>query len=258
MLTAVLTSLLDGLVMAERYGSGEAHTIALHGWARSRHDWAPVFADRDGLALDLPGFGASAPPEDAWSTADYAAALAPLLDDTPKVIVGHSFGGRVAVHVAQQHPDRVAGLVLTGVPLLRAELGSTNRGKPAWAYRVARWLNQRGIVSEARMEAMREKYGSADYRAAQGVMRQILVKAVNEDYTTQLDAINAAGIPVRMVWGENDTAAPAAMARNAATRLGAAAKLTVVPGSAHLLDDALVRALRDAIADLEELKGSHA
>lgn len=251
MLTRVLTSLLDGRVMAEKHGSGEATIIALHGWARTRHDWAPVLSDLDAVALDLPGFGASAPPETAWSTAEYAAALAPLLTGAPKVLLGHSFGGRIAVHLARLHPDRVAAVVLTGTPLLRDELGATNKRKPAAAYRIGRWLHRRGVLSDARMAALREKYGSADYRAATGVMREILVKAVNEDYTAELDALGAAGIPVRLVWGEHDTAAPAAMARNAARRIGPTAELTVVPGSAHLLDEGLVRWLREALEDVD-------
>jgi pimeloyl-ACP methyl ester carboxylesterase len=52
---------------------------------------------------------------------------------------------------------------------------------------------------------------------------------------------------VAMVWGERDTAATPTMAEQARARIGASAELVVVPGSAHLLDDALVAALRTAI-----------
>ena len=67
-------------------------------------------------------------------------------------------------------------------------------------------------------------------------MREVLVKAVNEDYGDALDALACSGLPVTMVWGERDTAATTAMAEQARARIGAAADLVVVPGSAHLLD----------------------
>ena len=61
------------------------------------------------------------------------------------------------------------------------------------------------LVSDATMEAARQRYGSADYKAAQGIMRQVLVRSVNETYEAQLDAVRC---PVHMIWGANDTAAP--------------------------------------------------
>lgn len=220
--------------------------VALHGWARTRHDWEPVLAGMNALALDLPGFGATSAPPQAWNTADYADALLPLVAGSPRIVVGHSFGGRIAVHLAARAPERVAALVLTGVPLLRGP--RTGRAKPA--YRLARFLHAHGLLTEPAMERYRQRYGSADYRAAQGVMREILVKAVNEDYTEQLKAIAAAAIPTVLVWGQADTAAPVAMASTAAQLLGPAARLTVVPGSAHLLDQPLVSALRTAIDEV--------
>ncbi|WP_409484041.1 alpha/beta fold hydrolase [Arsenicicoccus dermatophilus] len=246
----MLTTLLDGQVMAEKHGSGHPRVIALHGWARTRHDWAPVLRDHDALALDLPGFGATAPPPDGWSTEQYADQLLPLLDPAaPVVLMGHSFGGRVAVHAARLRPEGVAGLVLTGVPLLRAQLAPAG-AKPARGpldLRVAKALHKRGIVPGSVVDRYRKKYGSADYNAAQGVLRTVLVKAVNEDYTRELEAVRAAGIPTEMVWGAGDTAAPVAMARAAAELVGPTAQLDVVEGSAHLLDDALVAHLRSAL-----------
>ncbi|MFI5425751.1 alpha/beta fold hydrolase [Aeromicrobium sp. UC242_57] len=147
----VLTSLADGRIWADRYGDGEPSIIALHGWGRSRHDWSPVLPHRNALAVDLPGFGASPAPDTAWTTAEYADALAPVLAAyTSPVLVGHSFGGRVAVQVAARHPGLLGGVLLTGVPLLRNEAPS---GKPAFRYRSARWLNRRGILSDDRMDS---------------------------------------------------------------------------------------------------------
>jgi pimeloyl-ACP methyl ester carboxylesterase len=249
-LAGVLTTLLGGRAFAERYGDPSTTVVALHGWGRTRADWNATLQGYDALALDLPGFGAAPPPDEGWSTEEYAGWLRECLEDSARlggerpVLVGHSFGGRIAVRLAATDPELVRGLVLTGVPLLRPQ---TATSKPPFSFRAMRMLNKWHFISNERMEQERRKRGSADYVAAQGVMREVLVKAVNEDYSDALDAIAASGLPVAMVWGEHDTAAPTAMAERARARLGSHAELVVVPGSAHLLDDALVAAVRSAI-----------
>lgn len=236
----MLTSLLDGRVFADRTGDGAPSVLALHGWGRSRTDLARAVQGTSALLLDLPGFGASPPPPEPWGTAEYAALLAPLLDDgEPRVLVGHSFGGRIAVQLAAARPDRVAGVVLTGVPLLRR--ATSNR--PALRYRVGRALHRRGLLGDARMDRLRDRFGSADYRAATGVMRGTLVRTVAEDYADLLPRIPA---PVQMVWGAHDTAAPVEMAERA-QRLFPRAELVVSPTSAHLLDAALEDLLRERL-----------
>jgi pimeloyl-ACP methyl ester carboxylesterase len=221
--------------------------VTLHGWARTRADWQETLDGYDALALDLPGFGATPAPDTGWSTAEYAVWVREILIDLDRpVLVGHSFGGRVAVHVAASAPELVRGVVLTGVPLLRG----ASPGKSPVGFRVMRALHRRGLIGEARMEAMRRKRGSADYNAAQGVMRDVLVKAVNENYADELDAMRAHGVPVAMVWGEHDTAAPVEMAQLVQELLGDGAELVVVPGSAHLLDQPLAQELRAAIERL--------
>ena len=229
--------------MAERTGTGEPRVLALHGWGRSRTDLLPAVSGSDALVPDLPGFGASPPPPEPWGTEQYAEQLARLMAGRRWVVVGHSFGGRVAVQLAARHPALVAGVVLTGVPLLRRTGGG---GRAPLAFRLAKRLHAAGLVGDARMEAQRQQHGSADYRAATGVLRENLVRAVNEDYRDLLPGITA---PVRMVWGAGDTAAPLVMAREAQSLIPSA-ELVVSETSGHLLDPALTALLRAAVAEL--------
>ncbi len=246
----MLTTLLGGRAFAERHGESPAKVVALHGWGRTRADWNATLQGYDALALDLPGFGATPAPDSGWSTSEYAVWVRECLDELARsggdrpVLVGHSFGGRVAVRLAATSPELVRGIVLTGVPLLRPE---TAARKPSFGFRALRFLNKWHFISNDFMERERRKRGSADYRAAEGELREVLVKAVNEDYGDALDELASNGLPVAMVWGEHDTAATTAMAERARARMGARADLVVVPGSAHLLDDGLVAALRTAI-----------
>ncbi|HUR52239.1 MAG TPA: alpha/beta hydrolase [Mycobacteriales bacterium] len=235
-----LTALLGGSVLAEKSGGADPRVLALHGWGRTRADWAPVLKGVPALAPDLPGFGASPEPPQAWGSREYAELLAPVLATGGWTVLGHSFGGRVAVQLAAGWPESVDRVVLTGVPLLRR----TGSGKAPTAFRAAKWLHAKGVLSDERMEVERRKRGSADYRAADGVMRDTLVRLVNEDYRDLLPHVKA---PASLVWGRHDTAAPMSMAQEAAT-LFPSATLVSSATSGHLLDDGLVALLREALA----------
>jgi pimeloyl-ACP methyl ester carboxylesterase len=238
-----LRSFLDGALFAEVYGGGTPNVLALHGWGRRGRDFAAVLDGLTGMAPDLPGFGASPVPDEVIGADAYADIVTGILDsfDRPPVLVGHSFGGRVAVCLAAKHPDRVGPLVLTGVPLIRLEPDR----RPAIGYRLVRWLNRVGVVSDGRLEREKRRRGSADYRAATGVMRDILVKVVNESYESQLAEITS---PVRLVWGADDTEVPVAVAQTARSLIREAS-LDVLPGVGHFVPVQAPDALRGAIED---------
>lgn len=84
------------------------------------------------IGLDLPGCGHSAKPRRPWRLVDVTAAVLRLLEHLGierAVILGHSFGGRVALELALCHPERVLGLILlnsaglTRYPALYKKLG---------------------------------------------------------------------------------------------------------------------------------------
>jgi pimeloyl-ACP methyl ester carboxylesterase len=250
-----LRAYAEGRLFGERFGQREPNVLALHGWGRSSRDFATLLPGMDAVALDLPGFGASPPPASgapsiatgsatpgaAWYAEQVAAAL-PEVASGPLVVLGHSFGGRVAVHLAAARPDAVTALVLTGVPLLRPH--DAPSAAPPLRYRVVRALHRRGLVGDATMEALRRHHGSADYRNASGVMRDVLVRVVNESYEESLRAIRC---PVELVWGDDDPQVPLTIAERAAAILGERARLTVVPGAGHDTPRTAAAELRAAV-----------
>ncbi len=249
----MLRSYLDGAVFGTTAGDGPVRALLLHGWRRSSEDFAGVAAAlADGglssLSVDLPGFGASPAPSEPMGARGYATLLAPLVEGLADgtgapVVVGHSFGARVSVCLAAARPDLVAGLVLTGAPLVRGELP---RGRPSPAYRAIRAAARLGLVSDGRLEAARRRHGSADYRAATGVVRDVLVRTVTESYDDELRALRC---PVALVWGAEDTAAPLRVAR-AIDAMVPQATLEVLEGVGHLVPTEAPGALVAATATL--------
>jgi pimeloyl-ACP methyl ester carboxylesterase len=230
----VLKSFAGGRLFGATWGTGPATVLALHGWRRSHTDFDPVFAAAgpavSAVGLDLFGFGATPPPPEAWGSPDYARELAVVFDDPALadrvIVVGHSFGGRVALFLAQLVPDRIERMVLTGVPLLdRAD----RRSKVAMPYRLGRRLHRVGLLGEGRMEALRQRYGSPDYRSSTGVMRDVFVRVLAEDYR---DAVAGVPCPVDLVWGAADTEAPLEVAERA-VGLFPSARLTVLDKVGH-------------------------
>jgi pimeloyl-ACP methyl ester carboxylesterase len=99
-------------------GKGPA-ILFIHGLTGSRRNWAHLVdalnTDHRVLAPDLFGHGTSAKPMGDYSLGAHAAALRDLLDllgISRVTLVGHSFGGGIAMQFCYLFPDRVERLVL--------------------------------------------------------------------------------------------------------------------------------------------------
>ncbi len=247
----MLKSFADGRLFGGAWGPDKAGVLALHGWRRDHHDFDAVFAGSGtgpvgAVAPDLAGFGAAPPPPEPWGSEQYARQLLPLFAGSGPlgdrvVLVGHSFGGRVAVRLWGLVPDRIERLVLSGVPLLDRQ---GRRSRPAPLFRVVRRLHRMGMVGETRMEAARQRFGSPDYRAATGVMRDVFVTVLAERYADELAEVSC---PVQLVWGEDDTEVPLEVALRAAP-LFPSATLVTLPGVGHLVPTEAPGVLGDLIA----------
>jgi len=247
-LILALRSFAEGALFGEVLGDGPPRILALHGWGRRGADFKPSLEGLPALALDLPGFGATPAPQEVIGADGYARIVSEILYefDGPPVLIGHSFGGRVALCLADLFPDRVGPMILTGVPLVRLRPPAP----PSTSYRAIRLLNRIGLISDIRLEERRRKSGSADYRAVTGLMRDILVKAVNETYEEQLAAVRA---PITLLWGAADTDVPLAVARRAVEvreAAGLPVRLEVLDNVGHLLPTQAPEALRHLVMEV--------
>lgn len=228
---------LDGLDTFYTLEGSGSPVLLLHGWgASSQHlsavavGLAPTFRV---LAVDLPGFGWSDPPPEAWGSGEYAAHVRRLLDRLaigPAAVLGHSFGGRVAIQLAAASPARVARLVLVASAGIRPPRGSGYYARVGATKLLKAMAALPGLGRLGRPLATWwvERAGSRDYRAA-GRLRPTLVRLVNEDLAPLLPRIQA---PTLVLWGDQDRE----VGRAAVVRLASGirgARLLVFEGAGH-------------------------
>lgn len=196
-------------------GSGD-DVVLLHGWGSGIAPFGSITALLSPhyrvIAPDMPGFGGSDEPPCAWSVDDYADFIISFLKEfgvKKAVFLGHSFGGRVIIKLfaKKELPFEITKVILAdsaGVlpkKTLRqkAKIGAFKCGK-----KILSAPPVKAIFPDA-LEKLRSSSGSADYNAASPVMRQTLVKVVNEDLTPLFPLVTA---PTLLIWGRDDTATP--------------------------------------------------
>lgn len=184
--------------------------ILLHGWGQNKEMMQVIFdhlKDRFHVwALDFPGFGESDEPPVAWGVEDYELFLENFIHENGiknPILIGHSFGCRVAIRYAAKNQDNVKKMCLTGAAGIRPKHGLDWQIRTK-AYKVGKWL-LKATGQKEKLEQMQKNAGSEDYRNAQGIMKPTFVKVVNDDVSPILKDVKCS---VLLVWGEFDTAAP--------------------------------------------------
>ena len=207
---------VDGRVIS--YCDNEAFdkktVVFLHGWGCDKENLRGIYLllceDFRVISIDLPGFGKSNRPAETWGSIDYAKDIADFLKSCgieKYSLFGHSFGGKIAFLIAYLYPQNVERLVLMAANVLR------NRHGLAWYWKVWTYKLMKKVMSifysREKIEEWKKRFGSEDYKMSEG-MRDILVKEVNEDFSSLLSKVN---IPVFLYWGKKDTATPLWMAK---------------------------------------------
>ena len=190
-----------------QYGKGK-DIVLLHGWGQNIEMMQflgdPLSINYRITILDFPGFGKSEEPKEVWNITDYAEMLHELLEKLEiqnPTLIGHSFGGRVAIRYAAQY--KVEKLILFGAPFVITNKKQSLKVK---ALKAAKKLPGMKKIAEV----AKNYIGSRDYKAASPMMRNILVQVVNEDLSDYAKKIT---VPTLLIWGEQDTEAPVEEAR---------------------------------------------
>lgn len=227
---------IDGQTLAYTQAGSGRPLVLMHGWGCDHTTVASIAAtaalSHTVYNVDFPGFGASPEPVTVWSVYDYADLISKFIDrmglDRP-VLVGHSFGGRVAIILGSQRPvDKIVLVDAAGIKPRRS-LTYYYKVYTFKAAKLAMKLLYGAEGAQKRIDSMRARRGSSDYASASPRMRAIMSRVVNEDLTRLLPQVKASTL---LIWGENDTATPLADAKKMNSLLPDSG-LVSFPGCGH-------------------------
>ena len=194
------------------------------------------------IAPDMPGFGLSDEPPTAWCVDDYVDFIIKFLGElgvTKAAFLGHSFGGRVIIKFFERDsvPFEISKLILVDSAGVKPTLSAKQKAKIR-IYKMGKKFLSLGMIKKLfpkALEQFQARSGSADYKSSSPLMRQTMVKVVNEDLTHIFPKVTPSTL---LIWGENDTATPVSDAILMENTMPDAAKV-VLKGCGHysFIDD---------------------
>ena len=276
-----------GRISSLTTGAGQEHVILLHGLGGSKssfYETAAILApDYTAHAIDLPGFGSSSKPARAPYDARFFARHVLRFMDTLAIdrahLVGNSMGGRVALEVGMQAPNRVRTLSLLApsmafrrgrqwgplVKVLRPELAliphalSADQVRNRFWTMIARPERVDPAVADIASDEFLRTYRSRAARVAfYAAARQIYLEKPDGDngFWTRLAGLEP---PAMFVWGDSDRVVPSRFSRHVATALPDAPQVVLhdcghvpqveLPEQTH----AMIREFIDSAGALAEL-----
>jgi pimeloyl-ACP methyl ester carboxylesterase len=188
--------------------------IWLHGWGQSHQAFLTLLQqlepDKDHLIIDFPGFGHSPMPSITWGTEEYAHQLNKLIKRVIPphkkiVLIGHSFGCRVAIQYHYFYPENLQGLIFiggAGLQKRRSVFQRIQRSLIKATLQIAKQFDH--LFPTHFADKVRQRFGSSDYLQA-GFLRPILSRVVSEDLSERAKSIR---LPVLLLYGELDNEAP--------------------------------------------------
>lgn len=197
-------------------GDKKEKILLLHGWGANIKLFNNIIdflsKTKTVYALDMPGFGESQQPPYAWNVDNYVDLVIKFINEM-KIeklsILGHSFGGRVIIKLVNRKKLNfvIDKIVLVDSAGIKPKKSIKNIIKVR-AFKIGKKIVSTNLVKKIypnALENLKNKFGSQDYKSASPIMRESLVKTVNEDLTYLLKNISQ---PTLLIWGDKDTATP--------------------------------------------------
>lgn len=239
-----------------------------------RHMLPTLAAQRRVLAVDLPGFGRSDKPDASYAVPWYAAVLCDLLDTLQierVALAGHSLGAITCQWLALEQPARVEQLTLLAGGLVAAPrkpdlntlllltpgigewLYTRLRKNPQAAYASLRpfYANLDALPQSERdflFQRVNERVWNDDQRRAFFCILRGLARWLPAQQKSLASRLTRFMTPTSALWGEKDHVASVENGRLLAT-LQPTARLTVLPGAGHNLQQEQPEAVAKALSD---------
>jgi pimeloyl-ACP methyl ester carboxylesterase len=228
-----------------RLGKGQP-VLILHGWGDTSQSWSAfakaLSAHYEVIIPDLPGFGGTEAPHEAWNLTCYAQFVHDFLQKIgikPYAVIGHSNGGAIAIRGIGQgifQADKLVLLASAGVRTPRAISGLQVMAKVGKA--VSSPLPKKLRTSLRRK--LYEKAGS-DLLVAEH-LEATFKKIVRDDVRADAAYIST---PTLLVYGDADTATPLKLGQELQNVIEGS-RLEVVTGAGHFIH-------LDAAVDVQRL-----
>lgn len=213
---------------------GSKTIIILHGWASSLTFWLPVAQLLSPhwhiVLLDLPGFGLTPPIDDTPDIPEYTnfvRSFARKLKIKNFILVGHSFGGQIALDYALKFPTDLINLILVAPAairersrILKLKLRLTNAVKPYLSRSSYNYLEQ-----------YLGWYTPTDYRHSNEYQKKVLQKIVKYNLKPLLRKLS---VLTDIIWGSHDLVIP--NVGNYLSKNISQSRLYIIPGANHLLN----------------------
>lgn len=232
---------IDGIKTAyiKKDGTGP-QIVILHGWGANIESIMPIFnalEKNSVFAYDAPGFGDSEDPKSTWSTYDYAEFLNKVLNYFKiknAIFMGHSFGGKTLTAFTPKYEDMVNKLVLIDASGVLPKRHLSYYFK-VYTFKTLKFLYKTiFFFKKDAMAKFYKKYGSEDYKNANGIMRSTFVKVVNESTEAEFSKINKDTL---LIWGDKDDATPLYMGKVFEEKIKNSGLVVLDGGHYSYLDD---------------------
>ncbi len=202
--------------------------IVLHGWMHNKEMWRG-FSDSlkekgvQVITYDLPGFGNEPLQGDGWGIPEYSkwvlSKIDKLVQKTPDlkiILLGHSFGGRIASYIASLDPEWLDGLILYASPSIYRPSAITKT-----KIKTSKLLK--------RFQFMPRFNNRELFLAEELGLGKIFRNIVNYDQTDMLSKINCKTL---LIWGDGDLEVPLSVGKEMHTLIPNS-RLDILHGYGH-------------------------
>ena len=192
--------------------------LILHGWGSRAENWSRVkeLLENQGynvLVPDMPGFGKNPPPQQPWTTEDYFKWVKDFCEKnglSQFFLLGHSFGGGLAVKFTNRFPEKVKGLILVAPKIRRQKNYRYYLGLVlAKAGKVIFFIPTFSFLQPLAKKALYRFLGVRDYYKLDAqkvvIMKETFKKVIAEELVAYLYPIKN---PTLIVWGKKDDMTP--------------------------------------------------
>ena len=189
-------------------GSGDP-IILLHGWGTNYHTFLNLTNEIKEkytvFLIDLPGFGLSDEPNKVYNLDNYVNFLKTFIEELQiesPIILGHSFGGRIAIKYAALY-NNISKLILVDSAGIKKKLSIRQKLKIIKYKILKRYYRLTRNIEK--YNELTKTNGSIDYINSTDIMKGVLSKIVKEDLKKCLKKIN---IETLIIWGKDDLVTP--------------------------------------------------